>query len=244
MRFLTGAGLGVVAMVLAGCATTQYTVAPVAETGLNVTYNQGTAIVDSDTLKGAVKVTLLGSTAHGRIRLGIAVLNKNVGPENIGFESVRILDAQGAPMHALDHDEMIRIAQRQANAARFAVALVGGLSAVANAQAATTTTYGSVGGTRFHATTYNPYLANQLNDQTAAATGGALNTIDGRLANAMAQINGSALQTTTVLPQQTYAGELVVDGPKDHRGEGQITVTVHFADEDHVFHFNLTQKVA
>jgi hypothetical protein len=207
-----------------------------------VTYERGIATVASDGPNSSVKVTPIGFTAKGRIRIVVAVLNKSPTPSNLGYDNVEITDNDGFILHKLDRDELVRIVRRQAAIAGVAVALGGAAQAYSNSYAAQSTTYGTFGNTSFTATTYNPALANALNERTNAQTISALSNIDAGLNNAINSFNGSILQTTTVRLGQIFGGEMIVDrppAPKNPNVPQKITVVVNFAGDQHVFNFDL-----
>lgn len=238
--------LAAVSVLLAGCATPEYSMTPTGTSDASVTYDRGVATVASNQEHSSVKVTPIGFTPHGRIRLGVAVLNTGQTPANLGYENVTITDAAGVELHKLDRDELVRIAKRQAAMAEVAVALAGAANAYANSQSAYTTSYGNIGGVNYRATTYNPALANALNEENAAATGGSLAAINANLGNIIQNLNGSILETTTIEPGHAFGGEMIIDRPKTLNGDSKtpvhVTVTVKFAGDTHVFRFDLGTK--
>jgi hypothetical protein len=117
------------------------------------------------------------------------------------------------------------------------------MQAYSNAYASQSQTYGRVGNTSFSATTYNPALANALNQQTADEVGASFQNINATLNNVLGSLNGSILQTTTVQPGRAFGGEMIVDRPKPVSGSAvpqKITVKVQFAGEEHDFSFDLS----
>lgn len=240
-RVFFAIALGVAGFALAGCETTEYTMAPSTDEASTVSYDHGVATVASDKENSTVKVTPIGFTQRGRIRLAVAVLNKSNRPANLGYENVELTDELGNPLHKLDRNELVRIAKQQAAMAQFAVALSGAAQAYSNAYASQSTTYGYVGNTSFSATTYNPALNSALNERTGAQTGAALTNINLGLNNVIASLNGSILQTTTVQPNQFFGGEMIIDKPppKDSNALQKILVHVNFAGDQHEFHFDL-----
>jgi hypothetical protein len=233
------------ATALGACTTTDYSVTPTTDAGGIVSYERGIATVASEQEHTAVKVTPLGFTPRGRIRLGIAALNKGAAPLNLGYENVDVVDVSGIALHKLDKAELVRIAKRQAEWAEVAVALAGAAAAYGNSQSAYSTTYGNVGGTTFSARTYNPGLANALNDQNAEQTGRSLRDIDAGLGQVIANLNGSILETTTIAPGQSFGGEIIVDPPKALHGAKvaqPISVRVTLGGEVHAFKFLIAAK--
>jgi hypothetical protein len=240
------AGLAASVSLVAGCASTDYTMAPTADTAGVVSYDHGVATVASDGANTVVRVSPIGFTQHGRIRLGVAVFNKGSGPVNLGYENVSVTDATGATLHKLDYAEIVRMAKRRAAMAEVAIALAGAAAAYGDAYAAQSTTYGNVGGTTFQATTYDPALAAELSAQTGAETGAALSQVNASLGNVIAQANGTILQTTTVAPGREFGGEVIVDPPQglaEAKGPVTLTVVVLIGGDTHTFKFAI-QKPA
>jgi hypothetical protein len=241
-RFGWLAGVAASASLVAGCATNDYTMTPTADASTQVTYDHGVATVASNGQNTVVRVSPIGFTAHGRMRLGVAVLNKGAAPVNLGYENITVTDQAGAALHKVDYAEMVRIARRQAAVAEVAIALSGAAAAYGNAYAGETRSYGYVGGTPFQVTSYDPSVTAALNYQTGAQTGAALSQVNANLGNVIASLNGSVLQTTTVGPGQVFGGEVIVDPPQglsDAKGPVAVIVVVVLGGDTHTFKFTI-----
>ena len=240
------AGLAASVSLVVGCTSTSYTLAPTADSTGVVSYDHGVATVASDGANTVVRVSPIGFTQHGRIRLGVAVLNKGSAPVNLGYENVTVTDSTGAALHKLDYAEIVRMAKRRAAMAEVAIVLAGAAAAYGDAYAAQSTTYGNVGGTSFQATTYDPALAAELSAQTGAETGGALAQVNASLGNVIAQANGTILQTTTVAPGREFGGEVIVDPPRglaEAKGPVTVAVVVLIGGDAHTFNFAIQKPV-
>ena len=244
-RKIFGAVAGTV--LLAGCASTNYTMTPTADTSGTVSYAQGVATIASLGANTVVKVSPLGFSPHGRIELGVAALNRGTSPVNLGYENVTVTDAAGAELHKLDYAQIVQMARRRAAAAEVALALAGAAAAYSDAYAARSTTYGYVGNTPVQVTTYDPAVGAALAAQTGAETGEAMAQVNANLDNVIASAHNSILQTTTIGPGQEFGGEVVVDPPKGLGSASMpvtVTVVVALGGDRHTFKFQIAKPPA
>ena len=239
------AALAASALCLVGCASTEYSMTPTGDAGGAVSYQSGQATVASEKDHSAVKVTPMGTNGYGMMKFGVAVLNRSSAPANIGTEDITLSDSLGSSLHVYTVAELTKAAQRRAATAEVLLALAGAAAAYGDSQSAYTTTYGNVGGTTYTATTYNPYLANDLAERDAANTGAAMSSVNASLNNVLANLNNSALQMTTVQPNNLFGGLVWAAPPKglsEAKTPPVVTVTVEFAGDVHTFHFSLSKQ--
>jgi hypothetical protein len=228
---------------LSACASAEYSMTPTADAGGSITYDRGVATIASDKTNTAVKVIPAG-VSGGFLKFSVAAINHGHDPVNIGVENITVTDVKGTFLHVYTPAEIQKIAKQRAQAAEFALALAGALQTASNSYAATSTSYGNVGGTPYSFSTYNPYYANSLNQQTEAQTAANMQSVNAQLDEAISRIQNTALQTTTVGPGMTFGGNVWVAPPKDldeAKDPMVVTVTVGIGSDSHTFKFTLNK---
>ena len=155
-----------------------YEFAPVAEEGASIRYLQGVPTISIADETGGVMVTQ-NEELYGRVRMNVAFTNASDLPVNFGVENITAT-IDGEPIEIMTAEGLEKIAKRKAGWANFAVAMAGGLGAVA-AQANSTRTYTTTGYTRYG----SYYSQTRVTDPTAAAIGNAFFSATGRQLKAL-----------------------------------------------------------
>lgn len=202
-----------------------YEFAPFAEEGASIRYLQGVPTISIADETGGVMVTQ-NEELYGRVRMNVAFTNASDLPVNFGVENITAT-IDGEPVEIMTAEGLEKIAKRKAGWANFAVAMAGGLGAVA-AQANSTRTYTTTGYTRYG----SYYSQTRVTDPTAAAIGTAasiggagyaMSRINANLEQTLGAIQNNAIQTTTVDPLGNYGGMLVLDKFKiDKKAPGRL----------------------
>jgi hypothetical protein len=214
---------------------------PIADAGANVRYYKGVATIDRADEAAAVQVTPIGLDHH-RLTFAISVLNLSQAPDNFGIEDVAAtVGDQSLPI--LSRDQLDRKAKNRAHWKQFALAMAGGLSAAMSASSRDT----------YRATTYTPYgtyrttiTAPSIGGQIAAAntsaeTSYAIAGIQARLDATREALADEILQTTTVMPQDSYAARIVVEKFKG-RWPQRVRLLVAFAGKQYPFDFEVSKQ--
>lgn len=193
---------------------------PAATDAAQVRYLQGVPTVSVSDDTGGVMVTQTDEV-YGRVRMRVAFTNAGDVPVNFGIENVTAT-LDGQPLTVMSADDLEKIAKRKAGWAAFAMAMAGGLGAVA-AQANSNRTYTTYGSSRYG----SYYSQTVVHDPAAAAVGTAasvggaayaISRINDNLEQTLTAINDNVIQTTTVDPKSNYGGLLVVDKFKIGKG--------------------------
>jgi hypothetical protein len=238
-KLITGAAIAALAATPLS-AETRLSFEPIAIDGNSVRYTQGEVTVDSRREHGAVQLMPLGLD-HGRLTFGVSVLNLGTEAYNFGISDIHAT-VGGQDVVVLSRERLDQMARRRAGWAQFAVALAAGLGAAAAASSHNTyraTTYGPRG-------TYRTIIRTQsAGGQVAAAAtvaGGAYTVaqIQNQLDPPRAALAEEIVQTTTVDPEDSYAGRFVIEKPTGRvRGWPQdVRVVVTMNGEEHQFAFH------
>ena len=208
-----------------------------------VRYNQGRASVEVTTPGGAVQITPLG-LENNRLTFGVAVLNLGQNSATFGTENITA-SVGTSDILVLTAERLRQQAERRAGWATFATAMAGGLSAAAAGSARDT----------YSATTYTPrgtyrtvISRPSVGGQIAAAgiTAGTVYTISNiqaQLDQTLAMLGDEIVQTTTIDPQDSYAGRFVLATlPRGHtRWPQDVTVVVNYDGQQYPFTFRVTR---
>lgn len=240
LRILAGAII-VASSSSAALAETRLKFEPIADASANVRYYKGVATLDREDSAAGVQVTPIGLD-HGRLTFAVSVLNLSQTPDNFGIEDVTaMVGDQSVPV--LSRDRLDQMARNRAHWAQFAMAMAGGLSAAAAATSRDT----------YHATTFTPHgtystyiSAPSIGGQIAAANASndaafAIAGIQARLDNTRDALANEILQTTTVMPQDSYAARLVIEKFKGNWPQ-KVHLVVAFAGKQYPFDFQVSKQ--
>ena len=202
-----------------------YEFAPAADEGVSVRYLQGVPTVSIADDAGGVMVTQ-SEEMYGRVRMNVAFTNASDVPVNFGVENVTAT-IDGVPVEIMTAAGLEKIAKRKAGWANFAVAMAGGLGAVA-ANMNSNRTYTTVGHTRYgsyysQTTVHDPAAAAIGTAASVGAAGYTMSRINANLEQTLGSIQNNVIQTTTVDPLGNYGGMLVLDKFKvDKKAPGRL----------------------
>lgn len=231
------------ALALTSCATT-YSITPVDTAGAAVSWYNGRPTTDLEGRHGAVRITPLGVEVNGRVSFSVAGYNKLAVPSDFGPENFSAF-VGGARVRVFSYEDLEREAESAATWAAFAVALTG----VATAYAASSNAYRNVDTTVYtprgrylaRSTYYDPAAAALGTAAATAATAGGLYLVDQQLHATLDRLGNTILQTTTVGPQESWGGQIVVGRARD-RVPYEVDVVAHWNGEDYVFRYRVEAR--
>ena len=222
-------------------AETQLHFEPVQNAGANVRYYKGVATLDREDSAAAVQVTPIGLD-HNRLTFAVSVMNLSQAADNFGIEDVSAT-VGGQSLPVLSRDRLDQMARNRAHWAQFAMAMAGGIAAASAASSRDT----------YRATTFTPHgtysttiTAPSIGGQIAAAnlsndTGAAVASIQARLDATRDALANEILQTTTVMPQDSYAARFVIEKYKG-KWPQRVHLVVSFAGEQDPFDFDVSKE--
>lgn len=212
----------------------------VADAGANVRYFKGVATIDRQGDSAAVQVTPLGLD-HGRLTFAVSILNLGQAADNFGIESVSAT-VGGQPLPILSEDRLDHMAKNRAHWQQFGMAMIGGLAAAAVSSsrdvyhARTFTPYGA-----YSTTITAPSIGGQIAAaNTSAATGFAIAGIQAKLDATREALANEILQTTTVMPQDSYAARFVIEKFKG-KWPQRVHLTMAFGGQQYPFDFDVSK---
>lgn len=213
---------------------------PVADAGANVRYFKGVATVDRANDFAAVQVAPVGLD-HGRLSFAVSVLNLSQAPDNFGIENIAAT-VGGQQLPVLSRDRLDHMASNRAHWKQFGMAVIGGLAAASAASVRDT----------YRATTFTPHglystsismpsIGGQIAAaNTSAASSYAIAGIQARLDATREALADEILQTTTVMPQDSYAARIVIEKFKG-KWPQTVHLTVAFAGQQYPFDFEVSK---
>jgi hypothetical protein len=233
----------VVALVgIAGPAVAGPIIQPVPVGMETIRYFQGVPTIDLQHEHGAVQITPLPMD-HGGYAFTIAVLNKGPSSANIDVTNVDV-ESGGARYTVLSRSDLEHKAKSRAMWSSIALAAAGGLAAAAAASATDT----------YRATTYTPHGTYRTIIQTPSAagqlaaagalagTGAGIYAIQNQLDRTREALGATTVQMTTVDPQDSYAGRIVLPKIKATALPQRINIVVKWNGETYPFGFQLSKK--
>lgn len=210
-----------------------------------IRYRTGIPTLNIETPTGAVTITPL-PLDHNHATFGVAVYNKGDNSVNFGIENVTATVA-GKPITVLSREELQKRAKSRAAWSMVGLALLSGVAAAAASTAHTTShSYGNVRtprGTYFWSASYrdNSLGAAAAAGTIAAGTAGIVG-IQNRLEYTLGTLATDILQTTTIDPDNSYGGVVVIEKPSGIGIPYDVTITMHFNGADYPFTFRMTQQ--
>ncbi|HTT97320.1 MAG TPA: hypothetical protein VMF58_04680 [Rhizomicrobium sp.] len=226
------AAVGLVAMVLSGCAT-EYSISPAPGAGQQIRYEQGAPTIFSEKRSAAIQVTPLRVTDDMRLAFGVAAFNKSSVPSNFGVENISVEQADGTQDKVFTSGELIHEAKVDAEWKTFAAALAGGLASASSYSTTRGTAYTPVGAVSWSSTSYDPVQAAEIRAETRDNIAGIRASLDRTVGN----IHHQALQTTTVNAGDSYGGIVVAAKLSSGQYPQNIALHVNWNGEDHDFRF-------
>jgi hypothetical protein len=229
-------------VVIAGPATAGPIIQPVPVGMETIRYFQGVPTLDLQREHGAVQITPLPMD-HGGYAFTVAVLNKGPSSANIDVTNVDV-ESGGARYTVLSRSDLEHKAKSRAMWSSIALAAAGGLAAAAAASATDT----------YRATTYTPHGTYRTIIQTPSAagqlaaagaiagTGAGIYAIQNQLDRTREALGATTVQMTTVDPQDSYAGRIVLPKIKATALPQRINIVVKWNGETYPFGFQLSKK--
>lgn len=210
-----------------------------------IRYRTGIPTLNIETPGGSVTVTPL-PLDHNHATFGVAVYNKGDNSTNFGIENVTA-SVNGQPIPVLSRDELEKRAKSRAAWSMVGLALLSGVAAAAASTAHTTDHYyGNVRtphGTYLWSASYRDNTIGAVGATAAVAAGTAgIVGIQNRLDYTLGTLATDIVQTTTIDPDNSYGGEVVVEKPSGMSLPYDVTITMHFNGADYPFTFRMTEQ--
>lgn len=240
----------VLAAAVAASMSVQATAATLAlypvQTGAEtVRFRTGVPTLNLETPGGAVQITPLPFD-HGHVAVGISIYNKALQPVNFGVENITA-QIQGRPAVVLSSAELQKRAKSRAMWSQIGIAMLAGAAAAAASQAYTTNSYR--GSYRTPRGTYrwtSSYRDNSLGvlGATAAVAGGtaAIVGVQNRLDYTLENIADEVIQTTTVDPDSSYGGRVVIEKDPKAKLPYDVRIVMSLNGTDYPFAFRVTKE--
>ena len=218
---------------------------PVQTGSETIRYRTGIPTLNIETPTGSVTVTPL-PLDHNHATFGVAVYNKGDNSVNFGIENVTA-SVNGQPILVLSREELQKRAKNRATWSAIGVALLAGVAAAAASTANTTQNYyGNVRtprGTYFWSSSYRDNSIGVLGASAAVGAGVAgIVGIQNRLEYTLGTLATDVVQTTTIDPDNSYGGEVVIEKPSGIRTPYDVTITMRFNGVDYPFTFRMTEQ--
>jgi len=218
---------------------------PVQTGAETIRYRTGIPTLNLETPTGSVTITPL-PLDHNHATFGLAVYNKGDNSVNVGIENVTATVA-GKPIEVLSREELQKRAKSRAAWSMVGIALLSGVAAAAASTAHTTNhSYGNVRtphGTYFWSASYRDNSLGVAASTATIAVGTAgIVGIQNRLEYTLGTLATDILQTTTVDPDNSYGGVVVIEKPSGMSTPYDVTVTMNFNGADYPFTFRMTEQ--
>ncbi len=205
-------------------------------------YDRGLATISLRSPTATIEIRPL-PIEKGQVAFSIAVFNHGPRPANLGIENISAL-VNGIPMPLPTYAQLADDAERRARNAKIGTALFAGVLAGVASTASTEGTYyrhvRGPGGSHTQAIHWHDDTPGIIG-ATAAVVGGAvvIHGIDRKLDYTLAQLGAQILQTTTVDPDSSFGGMVVL--PLGHRtaSPADIRITIRFDGRPYMFAFRL-----
>ena len=210
-----------------------------------IRFRTGIPTLNIETATGAVTVTPL-PLDHSHATFGMAVYNKGNSSVNFGGENITAT-INGLPIAILTREELEKRAKSRAAWSAVGIALLAGVAAAAASSAHSTSHYyGNVRtphGTYFWSSSYRDNSVGALGATAAVAAGTAgIVGVQNRLEYTLGTLATDILQTTTIDPDNSYGGEVVVEKPANMKLPYDVTITAHLNGIDYPFTFRMTEQ--
>lgn len=218
---------------------------PVQTGSETIRYRTGIPTLNIETPSGSVTITPL-PLDHNHPTFGIAVYNKGNNSANFGIENVSA-SINGQPISVLSREELQKRAKSRALWSSIGVAMLAGVAAAAASTANTTQQYyGNVRtprGTYFWSSSYRDNSIGVLGATAAVGAGTAgIVGIQNRLEYTLGTLATDIVQTTTIDPDNSYGGEVVIEKPSGIKIPYDVTITLHFNGMDYPFTFRMSEQ--
>jgi hypothetical protein len=208
-------------------------------------YLKGVPTLSLETPTGAVQVTPL-PFERGHVAVAIAVYNKGDQPFNFGIENISA-SFGGKPITVLSSAELQRRAKNRAMWSQIGVALLAGAAAYGASQSfGTSTGSGFVNtprGIYSWTSTYRDNTAAILGTAAATAAGtAAIVGIQNRLDFTLANLADQIIQTTTVDPDSSYGGRVIIEKDPKAKLPFDFRIAMTLNGVEYPFVFRVTRE--
>lgn len=234
-KFLTAIIMAVMVATPGVAMAKEANIKPVQVESQSVRFDKGVPTVETDLSASAVKIVPLPQMDHGSYQFMVAVYNKQTGRTgNFGIENIKVTRADGSEVAVFSRQELERRAKNRAMWSQIGMAMLAGTAAAMQNNNTTISTYTPRG---TYTTVINrPGLSGeQLATLGAGAAGIAISQM--RLQETIDRLGDEIVQTTTIDPDASYGGRIIIDKIKKHAKNEVLTVDVEFNGEHHVFKF-------
>lgn len=242
-RNIAGIVLFSMALTVTGqaAAKEKFVVQPVQVGAETVRYEQGVATVELFNRQGSVQIQPL-PVDHGSLAFYVGVYNASNMPANIDISNFSIR-AGDQTLAVFSRQELEKKAKNRAMWTQIGIAALGGLAAAGAASQRDT----------YHSTFYTPratyhgyYSAPSVVGQIQAAaitagTGYAIYNVQQRLDRMRAELANSVIQLSTVDPDDSYGGKIVLAKIKDKKLPKVVTIDLDWNGERYPFSFRLVK---
>ena len=218
---------------------------PVQTGAETVRFRKGIPTLNLETATGGVQITPLPFD-HGHVTVGIGVYNKSAQALNFGIENISSTIA-GRPAVVLSSFELQKRAKSRAMWSQIGMAVLAGAAAAAASQAYTTSNYNGYlltpHGTYSWASSYRDNSLGVLG-ATAAIAGGAASIvgIQNRLDYTLDNLANEIVQTTTIDPDASYGGRIVVEKDEKAKIPYDVRIVMSLNGADYPFVFRVTKE--
>ena len=211
------------------------TLQPVQGENQSVRFDRGVPTVETDLPNSAVKVIPLRELDHGSYQFMIAVVNKNLNQSgNFGIENITITRQNGERVRVFSREELEKRAKSRAMWSQIGMAMLAGAAAAAQTNNTTIRSYTPYG--TYTTVVHRPGLSGgQVATLGVGAAGIALTQV--RLEKTLETLGNEILQTTTVDPDGSYGGRVIIGKMAKLKPGENIGIDVEFNGEHHLLAF-------
>lgn len=222
-------------------AKEKFLIQPVQVGKETVRYDQGVATVELFNRQGSVQIQPM-PVDHGSLAFFVGVYNAGQLPANIDITNFSI-DAGGQPLAVFSRQDLEKKAKNRAMWKQIGIAALGGLAAAGAASQRDT----------YHSSFYTPrgsyhgyYSAPSAFGQIQAAaitagTGYAIYNVQQRLDQTRRELADSVVQLSTIDPDRSYGGKIVLAKIKDKTLPKIVTINLDWNGERYPFSFRLVK---
>lgn len=205
-------------------------------------FDQGMVMLDLERERGAVQIMPLGLD-HDSVTFDVIVFNDGDAPVNFDITNIDA-GVTTQKLGVFSKDELVAKAENRAMWSQIGMAVLAGAAAAAAANQRDhyrTTLYTPRGVYRAYSS--GPSASGQAAAAVSVAGGAvAIASIQNRLDQTRAQLNGEIVQLTTVDPGTSYGGRIVLHKIKDKKLPQTLRVVVRWNDEEYPFEFMVAKR--
>lgn len=215
-------------------------VQPVQTEGATVRFNNGRPVVDMQGKHGAIQVSP-AEMDHGSLAFSVGVFNSGDAVATLDVTNFEVV-AGAEQVGALSKDELEKKAKNRAMWSQIGVAMLAGVAAAAESSQRDTyqaTTYTPHGTYRSVVTT--PCSSCQVAAVATVAAGGfAVAKIQSNLEETRARLNNEIIQMSTIDPQTSYGGVVVMRKLK--ATPKMVDLHVRWNGDEYVLRFQVAKR--